>query len=553
MWQRAPISIRQAVTAAGLAVSIGITGCSGISDCGEDAAKCAELLNQNAAACAEAFQLKQMDSKRKACSHAIDFAGDEKLEAAVPGLLGVLAVPESGVHDDNHRSEAAKALGKIGSKHAVDGLIGAMDFAVGTSGDPKDKMGNRSNEEIAEALGHIGDAKAVAKLIELMAKTRDNNVALWAMRSLGEIGSKDAVPHLSEVALEHENKFMRKNAVLALGEIADPSSIDALIQMMFIEFQGVSFYKEASFALFRVGPEAVEPLLETMDMKNEDVEAIFEKSGGAKQSAVVAKCAVVLGDLRDKRAVEPLMKEYESAIKRNDPIVIREVAFALGSLNDPTAVPALMANMSTPIPSLRERVMESLNKIGDRSPVPEMIQSITEKDFIKRCVKEGASKSACANDLMARAAAVKAAADMTTHLVDADNVDALSKVFEAEKNEELKKYFAERFEAAKLAKECKVDVTCWAKYATDKKQLVREKAYWELGRIGGPEAQKILAKGLSDRKRKARAAAIYSYWKFGDASVAPALEKQLEKEAGAADYLVVNEDLKRLFIDLQRR
>ncbi|MEO1228110.1 MAG: HEAT repeat domain-containing protein [Myxococcota bacterium] len=554
MAHRATTSILRIVVGAALAsAGLGLGACSGISDCGDDAAKCAELLNQNAAACAAAFQLKQMDSKRKACAHAVDEAGDEKIEAAVPGLLAIVSAPESGVHDDNHRSEAAKALGKIASKDAVEGLLAAIDFSVGTSGDPKDKMGNRSNEEIAEALGSIGDARAVPKLVQLMERTRDNNVALWAMRSLGKIRSPDAVEPLTKMALEHENKFMRKNAVVALGDIGDPSAIDALVQMMFIEFQGVSFYKEASFALFQVGPEAVDELLETMAMKNEAVNAVFEQSGGAKDSAVIAKCAVVLGDLRDKAAVEPLIDQYEKAIKKNDPIVIREVAFALGSLNDPRAVPALMKNMGTIDASLRERVMESLNKIGDRQPVPQMIGATTASDFVKRCVKEGIGKSACEGDLLSRARAQKAAADMATHLVDADNLEALKKAFDGEENAELKKYFEDRFAAAQLVGECKDDVPCWAKKAESDNALVREKAYWELGRIQGPEAQKILAKGLRDRKRKARAAAIYSYWKFGDSSVVPQLEQQLEKEAGAADFLVVNEDLKRLYLSLKRQ
>lgn len=536
-----------------LGVSWALTGCSGISDCEEDPAKCAEVLNTNAAACAEAFTLKRMDTKRKRCAHAIDFAGDEKVEAAVPGLTQIVQVPVSGIPNDNHKAEAAKALGKIASKDAVEGLIAAIDLSVGTSGDPKDKMGNRANEEIAEALGKIGDPRAVSKLLDLMAATRDNNVALWSMRALGQIGSKEGVPALEEVALEHENKFMRKNAVVALGEIADPSAIDTLIQMMFVEFQGVSFYKEASYALFKVGPEAVEPLLELLAMKNEKVDAIFEQSGGAKESAVTAKAAVVLGDLRDPRAAEPLVQAYEAALEKNDPIIIREVAFALGSLNDPRAVPALMKNMGTIDASLRERVMESLNKIGDRTPVPEMIEAITAKDFIKRCIKKGVGKSACKGDTLSRARAQKAAADMTTHLVDAEHVDALQKVFEAEEVDELKSYFDKRFEAAKLAKTCKKDVACWAEHAKSDSELVREKTYWELGRIGGDEAEEILAKGLADKARKPRAAAIFSYWKSGDADVVPQIEEQLDEEAGAADFLVVNEDLKRLVIDLKRR
>lgn len=536
-----------------LGLGLGLAACGGPSDCGDDPAKCAAVLNENADACAEAFTYKTGNSKRKYCENAVEVAGEKKVAEAVPGLVKIVAKAESGVPDDDHRAQAANALGKIGSKDAVDALVEAIDLEVGTSDDPKDKMGNRANEEIAEALGKIGDPKAATKLLALMDRSRDNNVKLWSMRALGMLKAEEAVEPLIEVALKHENKFMRKNAVIALGSIGNPKAIDALIEMMFVEFQGVSFYREASYALFEIGPEAVEPLLKTLAMENEAVNAIFEKSGGAKESAVVAKCAVVLGDLHDARAVEPLIEAYGKALEKNDAIAIRELAFALGALDDNRAVPALMKNMSTPDASLRERVMESLNKIGDRRPVKDMIASMTVKDFIKRCVKLGASKSACEGDQLSRAAATKAAADQATFLVGAEEVEAFEKVVDAEPLEELKKYLQERLAAAKLAAECKQDVSCWKKYASHDNELFRQKAYWELGRIQNDEAQKVLAEGLEDKKRKARAAAIYSYWKFGDASVVPAIEAQLEREKGAADFMVVNEDLKRMLLDLKRK
>ena len=108
-----------------------VWGCSGISDCKEDGAACAELLVKNAEGCAQAYQLKQTDPKRKYCESAVDVVRKNKVSAAVPGLLGILAAPETNVHDDKHRREAAKALGQIGDASAVDGLISALDLAAG--------------------------------------------------------------------------------------------------------------------------------------------------------------------------------------------------------------------------------------------------------------------------------------------------------------------------------------------------------------------------------------------------------------------------------------
>ena len=48
---------------------------------------------------------------------------------------------------------AAHALGDIRDPSATEAMVNAIDLAVGTSSDPKDKNANRSNEIIAEATG----------------------------------------------------------------------------------------------------------------------------------------------------------------------------------------------------------------------------------------------------------------------------------------------------------------------------------------------------------------------------------------------------------------
>ena len=530
-----------------------LSACSRLKDCGEDSAKCAELLNKNAIRCAETFQLKPTDGRRKVCAHAIEFVGDEKNVDAVPGLAEIVLVPESTVGRDTHRSEAAKALGKIGAKAAVAALIKALDFSNETGQELNAVAINRSNEEIAEALGSIGDRRAIGPLLELLEKTRDNNVALWAMRALGQLEAVEAVPLLGRVALSHENKFMRRNAVIALGTISDPSAIDTLIKMMFVEYQGVSFYKEASYALFQIGPEAVDPLLHTLALNNRAVNAIFKKSGGDSITAIRSKCGVVLGDLRDKKSLEPLVAHYRSAVDAANTIVVRELALALGALDDSRAVPALMTNMKTIDGALRERVMEALNRIGDRRPVPAMIEASTARDFLRQCVASGATRAACTTSRQVQVRAQQVAAEMAVRLADSTHVELVERTFSQEKDAKLQTEFRNLLRVAKLSTECQEDASCWARHAESDDPAFREKAYWELGRLGGEEAQKQLAKGLSDKNRRARAAAIYSYWKVGDSSVVGLLEKQLDKEVGAIDFIVVNEDLKRLYVDLKRR
>ena len=62
-----------------------------------------------------------------------------------------------------------------------------------------------------------------------------------------------------------------------------------------------------------------------------------------------------------------------------------------------------------------------------------------------------------------------------------------------------------------------------------------------------------LGKLLGDKKPEVRSAAIMAYWSYGDGRVAEAIEQRLADERSSADFIRVNEDLKRLLIHLQRQ
>jgi HEAT repeat protein len=554
--QAARASVRHGFLLAGGLVA-GLVGCGGVSDCKEDGALCAEMLNKNAEKCAFSYQLRQSEDQRQHCENAVKVVGNQKIKAAIPGLVAILKTPESSTPDDKHRLEAAKALGRIGDPSVVDALLEALDLTVGTSSDPKDKAGNRSNEEICQTLGMLGEKKAVPKLVEAMQKSRDDYVVLKAVRSLGQLKDPGAVAPLSKVALEHNNKFMRKNAVQALGELGELSATDVLVRMMFIEYQGVSFYKEASFALYQLGPGVADKLLETMSGNNKEVNADFEKTGGVKESAIKAKCGFVLGDLRDKRAVDPLIEAFKGATQPDklDPVVIAFSAAPLGALGDAKAVPVLKAEMGTLDASLRDPIMRALNQLGDRSVVPDMITAMTKDSFVAKCVKDtGSSKEDCGSDETAAAlhAAQQAAADNASNLAGAEHLEAFKKAVDAEQAPKVKAYFEARLKRVQAAGECKLDAACWAKKLDDAEPVVREKAAWELSRIKDASTIDRLAKALTDTKPEARSAAIMAYWAYGDERAIPAIEKQLEDESSSADFVRVNEDLKRMLVHLKR-
>jgi HEAT repeat protein len=128
------------------------------------------------------------------------FAGKDDVE----GLIKILKDSK----DKFARWEAAEALGEIGDKRAVDPLIEALN-------DKKPLI----RWKAAEALGEIKDKRAVDPLIEaLKGEDEDWCVRKTAAEALGKIGDKRAVEPLIE-ALKDEDRYVRETARKVLEKI----------------------------------------------------------------------------------------------------------------------------------------------------------------------------------------------------------------------------------------------------------------------------------------------------------------------------------------------
>jgi len=195
----------------------------------------------------------------------------EKLEARrdVQGLLRALSYPKhSGV-----RRGAAEALGRIGDSRAVEPLIAALkdeDFlvrgaaaqALGEIGDLraveplaaalKDEEHTRSCA--ADALWRLG-TPAVEPLIAAL-KDEDFLVRRWAAVTLGHIGSRRAVEPLA-ATLKDSYPGPRGAAAEALGEIGDLRAVGPLSAAL--KDDDWNLRRAAAEALGRLGAPAVEP------------------------------------------------------------------------------------------------------------------------------------------------------------------------------------------------------------------------------------------------------------------------------------------------------
>src|SRR5258708_18393569 len=82
----------------------------------------------------------------------------------------------------------------------------------------------------AQALGDLGDNRAIEALGELIVKDKDENVRSVAAVAMGKIGSPDGVPSLI-VALQDNRARVRGAAAQALGDIGDGRAIEGLITL----------------------------------------------------------------------------------------------------------------------------------------------------------------------------------------------------------------------------------------------------------------------------------------------------------------------------------
>lgn len=135
--------------------------------------------------------------------------------------------------DEDVRSEAADALGEIGDRRAVGPLVKALK-------DNDSSVRSRA----AYALGKIGDKRAVDFLIPMLRSPEesDRKTAAYVLR---DIGDKKAVPFLIEClkdnTVRHNTLIIdhpRTCALWALSKIGDKRSVPALIEALYVQSGG---------------------------------------------------------------------------------------------------------------------------------------------------------------------------------------------------------------------------------------------------------------------------------------------------------------------------
>ncbi|MDD1695495.1 MAG: HEAT repeat domain-containing protein [Methanoregula sp.] len=228
---------------------------------------------------------------------------------------------------------------KLRETRNVQGLILALQHK-----DPTVQYG------AAEALGEIGDARAVEPLIAVLKHDETSGVRWKAAEALSKIG----IPAVTSLigALQHDDEDVRWKAAIALGEIGDPMAIPPLIHLLCDEDRYVK--SRAANALSMIGEPAVDPL----------ICALREGDGNLRWGAAMA-----LGKIRNPRAIEPLIRALPDKYEN----VRAEAASALAAIGEPALEP-LLHFLKYSDGAARLEVVTALGELRDTGAIQPLIQ-----------------------------------------------------------------------------------------------------------------------------------------------------------------------------------
>ena len=286
----------------------------------------------------------------------------------VEGLISVLKHSQN----EKHIWWAIRALGRLKDDKAVEPLI---DKAT------KGNYGIAVRQAAVRALGDVGGDRATEILIFVML--RDEHLRAHAAEALGKIGDAKAVKPLifvleGEPKCGEEHLQVREIVVGALGKIATEEAIASLIGVL-----DTGLGEQVSLILKQIGEPAVDLLISALDSKSQTMSLAGRE-----------KVVTILGEIGDKKAVEPLIK---LASKHTEDFITCEAVRALGDIGSCKAVEALIAiledDKTEACPHLRLRACQALGKLRDPRAIEPLIRILENPGKTFYAVQDAAASA----------------------------------------------------------------------------------------------------------------------------------------------------------------
>jgi HEAT repeat protein len=212
----------------------------------------------------------------------------------------------------------------------------------------------------AEALGEIGDERAVEPLLDALKNDETGGVRWKAVEALSKMGTPAVAGLIA--ALQHDDDDVRWKAAIGLGEIGDPKAIPPLINLLCDEDRFVR--SRAAYALSMIGEPAVDPL----------ICALRDGDGNLRWGAAIA-----LGKIQNPRAIIPLIRALADKYEN----VRAESAAALAAIGKP-ALGSLLQLLKFSDGAARLEVVTVLGELQDTDAIQPLIQLLENADEDER-------------------------------------------------------------------------------------------------------------------------------------------------------------------------
>lgn len=304
---------------------------------------------------------------RKYAAEALGYIKDAR---AVKPLMAARSDRKTVVRDNAYRA-LMRIIEGLKERQEEEPLIGMLKYEESSF-----------QKAVIEALGSIPKTRVAENLVPLLGD-KDSDIRKDTTEALKKIGKASVEPLIK--GLKSDDIKIRTIATMILGDIKDTISVEPLVETLKYKSQAPSIESyilrlEAAKALGKIrDARAVEPLVASLNDENfnvrnssaEALTAIGEKSveplikvlNDDKLGSQILT-AKILGDIKDPRAVEPLIQSLLLAAADNRSWNFRfEATRALGKIKDPRAVEALEIMLGDRVSLVHEMAEWSLNEI----------------------------------------------------------------------------------------------------------------------------------------------------------------------------------------------
>lgn len=283
---------------------------------------------------------------------------------------------------EEYRNYSTSEVFALAENKDVEGLIGVL------------KHNNHKHvvKRAIFALGEIKDDKAVGPLVEVGLKSELITIRRASFRALGDIGSHEAVEPLIYAMLKEKDDTGKVDAVQALGKMKDSRAVKTLTVLMHDTGENTNVREETVEALGKMATkEAIIGLIAALDGElKEKVSEVLKEIGqpavmpliaalGGDKEPIIWETATILGEIRDKRAVKPLitllLDPNKDEWRRG-----YYVAVALGRIGDTDALKPLIQLASRHTEEMLTGMsVKAMGDIGDNRAVEPLIAILEDE------------------------------------------------------------------------------------------------------------------------------------------------------------------------------